>query len=289
MGAILKELRETHLLGKATREWLVSYGRESARGLAYSCIAGFTEARAGYRFVRHHPPFSMILVGEEGLGRVWLDGQWRECPAGHAYITAPHAAHAYHIAPGHRWRLHWIVYGEAVDPLKLAVGQAPQLVPVDATGLRHAIEGLCHEHAGRRDTGVTATWVTLVDRLAARIVAAKHRDPRLERLWSTVRQDIGGGWDLQRMAHVAGMGEENLRRLCRREVRCSPGAHLTALRMQVAAEALLHTGEKIQSIATRMGYGDPFAFSTAFKRVLGHSPLHHRNGQERPSGAKATA
>ena len=35
----------------------------------------------------------------------------------------------------------------------LDAGRPPRLVSVDATGLRHAVEGLCHENAGRADPG----------------------------------------------------------------------------------------------------------------------------------------
>jgi AraC-like DNA-binding protein len=276
MAVLLKNLREIHRLGAATREWLVSSRRVPALGGSHTRIAGYTEARAGYTFVRHDPHFSMILVTESGEGRVWIDGGWQPCPAGHAYLTAPRAACAYHIKPGSRWRLHWVIYEEAANLPSMEPGRAPRLLRVEATGLRHAVEGLCHENAGRGDPAVLGFWATLVDRMALRVLETESSDPRLDRLWLAVGEDLGSPWTLPRMARVAGMGEENLRRVCQGQLRCPPMAHLARLRMLMAADLLCHTQEKIASVAARLGYSDAFAFSTAFKRIMGHSPKRFR-------------
>ncbi len=49
-------------------------------------------------------------------------------------------------------------------------------------------------------------------------------------------------------------------------------AHLTWLRMKRAALLLERTDQKISSIAEDVGYQNAFAFSTAFKRVMGTAP-----------------
>ena len=72
------------------------------------------------------------------------------------------------------------------------------------------------------------------------------------------------------------MSEENLRRISLRHVRRSPMAHLTHMRMLVAADLCCHTPEKVADVAARVGYGNAFAFSTAFKRQMGVSPKAFR-------------
>jgi AraC-like DNA-binding protein len=62
-------------------------------------------------------------------------------------------------------------------------------------------------------------------------------------------------------------------------------AHLTRLRMLAAADLLCHSQEKISSIAARIGYGDGFAFSTAFKREMGMCPQQFR-ATNRPEGIR---
>lgn len=278
MGSTTENLRETHQLGPATREWLVTGQRIPGFGATHTRIAGFTEARAGYTFVRHNPAFSAILVTETGEGVVKIGDAWHPCPTGYAYLTAPRALNAYHIKPGSRWRLHWVIYEETANLPTLPAGAPPRLIPCEAGGLRHAVEGLCLENAGRADPGALGLWAALVDRMALRILDSEQSEPRLERLWTLVREDIGGAWNLPRMARSIGMSEENLRRLCQRHLQRPPMAHLTHLRMQIAADNLAHTQEKLASLASRLGYTDAFAFSTAFKRTFGRSPKHFRTG-----------
>jgi len=271
-----RKLRDIHSLGPATREWLVSSAQVS--GLASNGItyAGFSEARRGYEFLRRSPSFSMILACEQGEGDVLIDGGWRRCTEGHAYVTSPRYFHAYRIRPGCIWRVSWVLYGEASNLPTLYPGEEPRLLPVDAKGLRLAIEGLCHETAGKPPAEQEEFWGTLVHQRVLRMLNPAKGDRRLERLWLTVRQELGSPWTLRRMAQCAGTSEETLRRLCNRHIHRSPMAHLTRLRMRFAADLLRCSTEKIGAIAARTGYADAFAFSTAFKRICGKAPSAFR-------------
>ena len=276
MRVAIETLRETHQLGPDTREWVVSTPRAGGFGAVHQRVVGFTEARTGYGFVRHNPPFAALVVTESGEGLAAVDGAWVPCPAGHAYLMPAHSRCAYHIRPGHAWRLHWAVYFEPARLPGLEPGTPPRLVACDAAGLRHAIEGFCREHSGRAEPAALALWGDLTDHLVRRLVAPDRSDERLERLWTVVREDLGAPWDMPRLARAAGMSEENLRRLCLRHLGRPPGAHLTHLRMQAAAGLLLHTGEKLEAVATRLGYADAFGFGTAFKRTMGVAPGAYR-------------
>lgn len=276
MDRIPKNLCEIHALGPATREWMVSHLQAPGLGASPISFAGFTEARQGYEFVRHDPPFSVALVSTEGEGEVLLDGAWKRCPAGQVYLTAPRALNAYHVRPGRRWRLHWAIYPEAVRLPTLEAGRPPRLVPVSAPGFRLAIEGMWFENSGKADQAVVGYWATLAHRMVLRMLESGEGDPRLDRLWLAVGENIGGTWDLRRLAGCAGMSQESLRRLCQRQVGRPPLSHLTRLRMNTAADILCHTQEKVASVAARVGYADAFAFSTAFKREMGLSPKRFR-------------
>ncbi len=278
MGMRASDIREIHQLGHATREWVVAGERLARTGGRCARFTGFTEAGRGYRFGRIAPPFAQVLVTESGEGTVLVDGEWRPCPAGYAYITAPRATCAYHIRPGSgTWRLHWSIYGEECLLPSLPPGTAPRLVPVEATSFRHAVEGYCHEKGSRDDPGVLGLWAALVDRAVWRMLDAEQGDPRLDRLWLAVRRDFGGGWTLRRMAREAGTSEETLRRLCHKHLKRSPMAQVARLRMHAAGDLLQHSGEKLESLAARFGYADAFSFSTAFRRVWGIPPSRLRN------------
>ncbi len=51
---------------------------------------------------------------------------------------------------------------------------------------------------------------------------------------------------------------------------------LAELRIAVAADLLREPGATLGSVAQKVGYGSPYALSTAFKRVRGQSPQEHR-------------
>ena len=73
------------------------------------------------------------------------------------------------------------------------------------------------------------------------------------------------------------MSAEHLRRLSRRQFGRSPLEHLRFLRMRKAAALLSGTPDKVEAVGNRVGYGNPFAFSTAFKQCMGISPAQFRS------------
>jgi AraC-like DNA-binding protein len=52
--------------------------------------------------------------------------------------------------------------------------------------------------------------------------------------------------------------------------------YLTDWRLTLAADLLREPDATVASVAHQVGYGSPFALSTAFKRVRGVSPQEHR-------------
>lgn len=57
-----------------------------------------------------------------------------------------------------------------------------------------------------------------------------------------------------------------------------PMAFLTGWRLALAADLLREPDATVGAVARQVGYGSPFALSTAFKRVRGISPQQHRVG-----------
>ena len=57
-----------------------------------------------------------------------------------------------------------------------------------------------------------------------------------------------------------------------------PIAYLTTWRLALAADLLRDTDRTLESIARQVGYGTPFALSSAFKKAYGVSPRDHRLG-----------
>lgn len=101
-------------------------------------------------------------------------------------------------------------------------------------------------------------------------------DVRIQRVLATLNRDFAAAWSIRRMAKTAGMSRAAFVRKFRSDVGMSPLGYLTRLRMRVAAALLIETDARAADVAREVGYVSPFAFSRAFKRVMGVPPSAHR-------------
>ena len=271
-------LRETHMIGSRTREWLVSAALCPALLVHEILLTGLTEADPDFYFVRSDPPWSQILACTDGAGWVWVDGGWEQCEAGQAYLTPPGVFHAYRADPQFSWHLCWVQ--SSGD--RLQVGDRPRLVPADPGPLAGAVAGLHREVMQTPDLTLQPPWAFLVDSYAQRLVQpGSGGDPRLRRLWDTVSADLAAVWTVEKLARRIGLSPEHLRRLCRNQVAVSPMRHVTALRMRRASALLASESYTVEAVARLVGYDNPYAFSTAFKRQIGIPPSEYRQGKPR--------
>ncbi len=266
------DLRETHMLGAQTREWLVSAALCPALAPHGILLAGLTDAGPGFRFVRPAPRWGQLLICTAGVGWVWVDGEWLRCEAGTAYVTPAGVLHAYQADSDTRWELCWVQSSE--DWLCLA--DAPRLLSVDTAPLASALTGLRREVTEAADAALLPPWAFLVAAYARRMVRPEAGDPRLRRLWEAVGADLAYPWTVEALAALANISGEHLRRLCRRHLGRSPMSHVTALRMRLAMALLASESYTIETVAQQVGYDSPFAFSAAFKRHQGVSPSEYR-------------
>lgn len=109
-----------------------------------------------------------------------------------------------------------------------------------------------------------------MQRSASRPVAVEQAAAYIQRHFS--RSDLG----LTDVADAVGVNPSYLSRLMKQELGMPFSKYLTTVRIG-AAVALMQRGEtKIRQIGERVGYATPHYFSTAFKKVLGASPIEYR-------------
>lgn len=272
MGAFPTGLRETHSIGAQTREWLVPADSCPALREARIQLCGVSAARPGFSFVRRCPERSQLLLSLTPGGQAWLDGGWHDLAAGEGYLTPPGAAHAYRCRPGADWLAVWAILLEPENAPRLVTVDAPTLLNSDARPLHDAVLNLHRETVGAGDPPIVRLYGELVAALLRRHLAPVRTDQRLWRLWEEVDADLGRPWTLGDLARRAGMGDEQLRRLCQRHLGISPMHHLSRLRMHRAAALLATGGRSVGMVAASVGYDNAFAFSTAFRRLMGRPP-----------------
>ncbi|GCF11366.1 AraC family transcriptional regulator [Dictyobacter arantiisoli] len=267
-------LRETHIIGAATRELLISPQLCSALSLYHIVLAGISYALPPFRFERLRPTMSQILVCAAGQGRVWIDGGWVDCTPGMAYVTPPGIFHAYHVMEDVPWQLAWVNY--EVEHAVITV-ERPTLLQVDPQELVLALNGLYSEGMGMAEEAVMQQWAQLIHVYARRMVGPKLSDVRLQRLWKQIDSNLAHPWNAEELAALVGLSSEQLRRLCQQQFGCSPMKQVTAMRMQRAMALFTSDSYSVDAVAQRVGYDNPFAFSTAFKRHVGMPPSVYRD------------
>jgi len=266
-------LCETQIIGARTREQIVASAADRALSAHGIVLVGVSDARHGFSFVRERPSIGVVLVCFQGEGRVLARNEWRTCAPGMAYVTPPGVPHAYRSTEGAPWGLCWVAYRGSDTPFSLPT---PRLLRADPAALRSAALGLYRESVGRAEAPFLHHWAGLVHLQAARITQGPRRDERLWRLWEMVDADLARAWTVDALAGLAFMSGEHLRYLCQQELGRSPVQHVRYLRMQRAAVLLLYTDESVETIARLVGYANPYAFSTAFKRFHDSSPSQYR-------------
>jgi AraC-like DNA-binding protein len=103
-----------------------------------------------------------------------------------------------------------------------------------------------------------------------------HGDPVVGQALRLLHHDPARPWTVASLAREIGVSRAALARRFHALVGEPPMSFLTGWRIALAADLLREPGTTIGSVAEQVGYGSPYALSTAFKRLRGVSPKQHR-------------
>ena len=271
---IASELTDIGVIGERTRERITHRPAEHAMASRGLRVAGISEALPPYQIIRTNWRQGQLLVSCGGEGLAWVEGQWLPVPPGMAYLSPPHVPHGFR--PRHAelaWEFAWVIF---LAEAELPWPERASLVSADPEPLRDAIQGLWRESRGAAEAAHLAVWSELTMLQSRRLLRGGARPQRLRAVWDTVESDLAHPWTAPELAARACLSEGQLRVICQQETGNSPLEQVTLLRMRHGGALLLSTEANIEQIARAVGYANPFAFSTAFKRVLGVPPSHWR-------------
>jgi AraC-like DNA-binding protein len=125
--------------------------------------------------------------------------------------------------------------------------------------LVHALRGWAREHPES-----ASGWL------------AAGRDPLVSNALSLLHDAPAAPWTIESLAQRLSVSRATLAHRFRASVGEPPMAYLTGWRMLLAGELLSDPRLTTADVARQVGYGSPFALSTAFKRHHGVSPSEFR-------------
>lgn len=105
-----------------------------------------------------------------------------------------------------------------------------------------------------------------------RLLADDALMPAVQRMHA----EPGRAWGLAELARAAGMSRTVFAERFRSVAGTPPLAYLARWRMLLAQRALRDPEVRVGALAAELGYSSESAFSTAFKREVGRSPLQYR-------------
>lgn len=190
-----------------------------------------------------------------------------------------------------------VVIGAAVDVNPAARAMLLQALPpvghvrasAGATGLRATLDRLFEEATGHRVGSAFAIrqhgQLLLLEVLRAYVDQAELppgwlralTDERLRPALGLMHAEPGRSWRLDELARAAAMSRTSFAERFRTVAGVPPLAYLNRWRMLLAQRALRDGDVRVGSLAVELGYASESAFSTAFKREVGESPLRYRH------------
>jgi AraC-like DNA-binding protein len=167
----------------------------------------------------------------------------------------------------------------------------PQLVVVAGDSWDNPMVGYLADEISKDEPGQEAVLDRLLDLLLIAVLREwfaraesdtpgwyrAHRDPIVGPALRLMQDQPSTRWTVASLGAATGVSRAALARRFNELVGEPPMAFLTSWRLNLAADLLREPGETIGSIAHQVGYGSPFALSSAFKRVRGISPQQYRD------------
>jgi AraC-like DNA-binding protein len=109
-----------------------------------------------------------------------------------------------------------------------------------------------------------AWYLGVLDPVTGPAIEAMHREPARR-------------WTVEDLAAEAGVSRAHFAKRFTEVIGRPPLAYLAEWRMSLAEDLLADPELPVSAVARSVGYADPFAFSTAFKRMQGMSPRAFRD------------
>lgn len=157
----------------------------------------------------------------------------------------------------------------------------------------------CMNRAGARQlSGLAQVWripmgvqprITAMETSVQRPATIRHRTSLFRDAVAIVETEYGSDLSLDEIARRVASSRRQLQRSYAEIGKTTFREHLTAVRMERAAELLATRGLTVREVAQRVGYRQPAQFAKAFRRRHGLAPSAFRDMRRYHTAARVAA
>lgn len=230
--------------------------------------------------------YPQIFIAVEGEGEITIDGETTKIMPGTVFFIPPYCPHSYHGITD-SWYLNWICFSgyDAVPLLdRLKLNRFRCFPNCDEERLRRIMNKIYYTIKSDKLYGNHYASAHLYDLL---IEYRKIADNRLSAVYNShtialadvlqfIDEHYSSHIKLADLAQVAGVTEQHLCRLFKKNFQLRPMEYLAQVRVQHAKDLLVYSDRSIAEISAETGFQDSSYFSVVFKKYENVSPGEYR-------------
>lgn len=230
----------------------------------------------------------MLCIG--GHGYVEINGQRAHLAKDHLLIIPRDTPHTYWAAEDDPWSIYWVHFlGDDADYFVDRIPKPGQPVPIERSTRDEAVRlfrycldtlddgyGLPTMIYAAQSTQHILSLLLFRNQSLPEDPGSGSRRSNIEGVIEFMQTHLNENLRLEDFAREAGMSVSHFSERFRRQTGQSPMAYFIQLRMRLACRLLDLSGKPVKTVASEIGYRDPYYFSRIFKKSMGISPDKYR-------------
>ncbi|MDR0835514.1 MAG: AraC family transcriptional regulator [Tannerella sp.] len=235
----------------------------------------------------------ILIYCTRGEGWYILNDKLITVPANHFFILPMNVPHRYGSSKDNPWTIYWTHFkGKKAQSISEQL-QGTILINIDENSRIDDRITLFDELLNAFNLGITEEVVNYVNLGFNYLISSflyintfrdvKSRKGLVNQNFFSVSlathymaENIEKKLTLKDLSSRFGYSESYLNRMFCKEFHFSPIDYFLHLKIERAVQLLLHTNMKINQIALKLGFDDPYYFSRFFKKIKGVSPKMYR-------------
>ncbi|QOD61959.1 AraC family transcriptional regulator [Polaribacter haliotis] len=232
---------------------------------------------------------NILIYCIDGEGWVEIDGKNQQITKNEYIIISAETSHKYGANNNNPWSIYWIHF--IGNKAKSLINHPNKKIPLNLTANSRFTDRILlfeeifnNLEMGYSKDNLEYANICLWHMLGSlrylsqfRKVKEIQSSDRITKSISYMREHLNEKISLENLAKDAKLSVSQFCTLFKKKTEISPLNYLTHLKIQKACSLLDFTDLKVNEIAVKVGYSDPFYFSRVFTKTMGKSPKNYRN------------